>query len=170
MSLDVAQLEARLTAAEDRLAIMDLEAEYARSWDAGDSAGWAGLFTAEGVFELTGIGHQPKREIRGTDELAAFCTEVNGYYRGLHFNNPPRIQLGDGRATGQVHFQWLGLFRPGNLHSGERRAAGYYRISYRKTDGLWRMERRIETQIAGGSAEAFDPFINTDISLKERSS
>ena len=170
MNLDVAQLEKRLIAAEDRLAIIDLEAEYARSWDSGDSAGWASLFTPDGVFELTGVGHQPKKEIRGTEELAAFCTEVNGYYRGLHFNNPPRIQLGDGRARGQVHFQWLGLFRPGELHSGERRAAGYYTISYRKMDGFWRMERRIETQIAGRSAEAFNPFLENDISLKERSS
>jgi 3-phenylpropionate/cinnamic acid dioxygenase small subunit len=54
----LAALEARLEEAEARLAIMDLEAEYARAWDAGDAEGWAAVFTEDGVFDMAGVGNQ----------------------------------------------------------------------------------------------------------------
>ena len=156
-------LQARLTAAEDRLAIIDLEAEYSRAWDSGDETGWASVFTPQGVFELSGAGAQPPRIVQGADALAAFCKEVNAFYRGLHFTTVPRLELNDNRARGQVHFQWLGLFRQGETFSGQRRAAGYYDVTYEKTGGAWRMARRVETQISGDLSEAFDPFIKVSL-------
>jgi 3-phenylpropionate/cinnamic acid dioxygenase small subunit len=54
----LAALEARLEEAEARLAIMDLDAEYARAWDAGDAEGWAAVFTEDGVFDMAGVGNQ----------------------------------------------------------------------------------------------------------------
>lgn len=34
-----------------RLAILDLEARSAKTWDLADAEGWADLFTPDGVFE-----------------------------------------------------------------------------------------------------------------------
>jgi uncharacterized protein (TIGR02246 family) len=155
----VEALERRLTAAEDRLEIIDLEAEYSRSWDSGDTHAWANLFTPDGVFEITRSGDQAHRVVRGTKELAEFCAEVGDYYQGLHFNTVPRLRIDQDVAWGQVHFQWIGIFRPGATHSGQRRAAGFYKVTYQRLEGRWRMDRRVETQISGSVAEAFDPVI-----------
>lgn len=150
-------LERRFTAAEDRLEIIDLEAEYSRAWDSGDTHAWANLFTPDGVFEITRSGDHAHRVVRGTKELTEFCAEVGDHYQGLHFNTVPRLQIDQDIAWGQVHFQWIGIFRSGPVHCGQRHAAGYYRVTYRRLGGGWRIERRIETQISGSVAEAFDP-------------
>jgi hypothetical protein len=150
-------LERRLASVEDRLEIIDLEAEYSRAWDSGDADGWANIFTPEGVFEITKSGDQAHRIVRGAKELAGFCAQVGEYYQGLHFNTAPRLHIDRDVAWGQVHFQWIGIFRSGAVHCGQRHAAGYYRVTYRRLGGGWRIERRIETQISGSVAEAFDP-------------
>ena len=84
-----AKFERRLAAAEDRLEIIDLEAEYSRAWDSGDAKGWADVFTPDGVFEIIKSGDQPTRLVTGTKELAGFCAEVSEYYQGLHLT--PRL-------------------------------------------------------------------------------
>jgi hypothetical protein len=84
---------------------------------------------------------------------------VNDYYRGLHFNTVPSLRIDGETANGQVHFQWLGVYRINERFSGERRSSGYYHVYYRKVDGRWLMERRVETQISGSSSEAYNPFI-----------
>lgn len=105
------------------------------------------------------LPHALHRVVRGTDELAWFCAEVGEYYQGLHFNTVPRLPIDQDVAWGQVHFQWIGIFRSGPVHCGQRHAAGYYHVTYRRLGGGWRIERRIETQINGSVAEAFDPVI-----------
>lgn len=158
----MAEVLARLSAAEDRLAIYDLEGEYARSWDCGDAAGWAAIFAPDGVFEMVGVGNQLARTIRGTDHLEAFCDEVGDFYRGLHFMHLPRLQLDGDRARAQVHFQWVGVFRPGDVYSGERHAKGYYNVTYQRMDGQWRIVHRLETVVTGATLETFNPMIPED--------
>ncbi|MBO0730862.1 MAG: nuclear transport factor 2 family protein, partial [Acidimicrobiaceae bacterium] len=53
-----AQLEARLRAVEDRVAIENLEGRYARTWDTGDATGWAAVFTEDGEWEAKAAGTQ----------------------------------------------------------------------------------------------------------------
>lgn len=160
---DWAALERRLSAAEDRLAILDLEGEYARAWDCGDAAGWAAAFTPDGSFEMVAVGNQAARTMRGTAALAAFCDEVGGFYRGLHFLGLPRVVLDGETARAQIHFQWVGVFRPGGVWSGERHAKGFYEVTYRKQGGTWRIARRIEKVVSGGQIESYDPFVNVDL-------
>lgn len=160
-------IEERLTALEDRLAILDLEGEYARSWDVGDSAGWADVFTPDGAFVLAPAGHIERQTFKGRQALFDFCEEINQYYRGLHFISLPRIQLGKEQARAQIHFQWQALFRPDSHHSGERHACGYYDVTYRKLDGLWRIEQRIENALAGKTIGQYAPPQPTDLSVTE---
>lgn len=163
---ELSAILARLSAAEDRLAIYDLEGEYARSWDCGDAAGWAAIFAPDGAFEMVAVGNQPARTIRGTAELAAFCKEVDGFYRGLHFMHLPRLQIDGDTARAQVHFQWVGVFRPGDVYSGERHAKGYYNVTYRRIDGQWRIAHRLETVVTGATLETFNPKIPADFISK----
>lgn len=153
-------LEARLQYAEDRLALMDLEAEYARSWDAADAAAWANLFTEDGVFDMAGVGHQARRVYEGTAQLAGFCQEVSAFYQGLHFMHLPRLQLQGDTAVARVHFQWTGVFHASPHFHGQRTAQGYYDVTYRRAgDGRWRILHRIEKAITGSVQEQFDVYL-----------
>lgn len=153
-------LEARLQLAEDRLALMELEAEYARSWDAADAAAWAGLFTEDGVFDMAGVGQQQRRIYQGTAQLAGFCQEVSAFYQGLHFMHLPRLQLQGDAAWARVHFQWTGVFQTGAHLHGQRTAQGYYDVTYlRGGDGQWRMLHRLEKAVTGSTQENFDVYL-----------
>jgi hypothetical protein len=160
----LAQLETRLAVAEARLAILDLEGEYARSWDAADAEGWAAVFTTDGVFDMAGVGWQPRRVYTGRTELAQFCRDINASYRGLHLPNLPRIIVEGDTARSRVHFQWLGLFATSTPpHSGQRHAAGYYDVTYRRVDGQWLMQHRLEKAVTGATYEAYDGYLSPDI-------
>jgi hypothetical protein len=57
MTNEIHELSKRLVEVEARLEIINLEAEYARSWDVGDANGWASVFTENGTFEMAPVGH-----------------------------------------------------------------------------------------------------------------
>lgn len=161
---DLADCIARLERVEARLALIELEADYARSWDAGDGAAWAALFTPDGVFDMAAVGRQPGAIYRGTDELRGFCEAVSADYAGLHFMHLPRIVLDGDHARARIHFQWLGIIRAGATHSGQRTAAGYYDVDYRRcaTHG-WRIAHRLEKAVAGRIDESFGLYATPDI-------
>jgi uncharacterized protein (TIGR02246 family) len=151
-------LESRLCELEARLAIMQLEAEYARSWDAGDAAGWAALFTEDGVFDLASAGHQARRIVNGRAALATFCREIDGVYKGLHFMHLPALRIEGNGARGLVHFQWLGLYRPSSTLHGQRHVAVYYDVMYRRVDGSWLMHYRLERTVSGTQSEGYGGY------------
>lgn len=158
-SQQIAAIEARLAEVECRLEIMDLEAEYARSWDAADSEAWAAVFTSDGVFEASPVGSQPVCLQRGRLELSAFCREVSAHYRGLHYMHLPRITIDGAVAYGRLHFEWVGLYNPRENYRGRRDAAGYYDVTYRKENGRWLIAHRLEKQITGQIADGYDIYL-----------
>ena len=162
----LSSLEARLADAEARLAIIDLEAEYARSWDAGDADGWAAVFTEDGVFDMAAVGSQARLVHTGTSELATFCREVDSFYKGLHFMHLPQLKVAGDTAYGRLHFQWIGLFNPNSHFHGQRQAAGYYDVTYRRINGQWRIQHRMEKAITGQTTESFDVYVDADFGPK----
>ncbi|MBV7551490.1 nuclear transport factor 2 family protein [Pseudomonas sp. PDM28] len=162
----LAALEVRLAEVEARLAIIDLEAEYARSWDAGDGDGWAALFTSDGVLDLAPVGAQKRQIITGSAKLSAFCRDIDAFYKGLHFMHLPRIQLIGDRAYSRLHFQWIGLFRPNANYNGQRSAAGYYDVTYHRVNGRWLIKHRLDKAVSGQTVENFDLYINGGIGPK----
>jgi len=154
-----AAIEARLAVVEARLEIMNLEAEYARSWDAADPEAWANVFASDGVFEASPVGSQPACLRRGPAELAAFCREVSALYRGLHYMHLPRLTIDGDVAYGRLHFEWIGLYNSRDNYRGRRDAAGYYDVSYRKEDGRWVITHRLEKQITGQIADGYDIYL-----------
>jgi len=128
----------------DRLAILQLEAEYARTWDLRDAPGWAACFTADGTFELGSIGPKPALRFEGTAGLAEFCRRATGRYDGIHLLSPPSLTLEGDTARGWVHFQYFDRDRK---TGARRQVVGVYAVTYRRTREGWRMHLRREQAV-----------------------
>jgi ketosteroid isomerase-like protein len=129
----------------DRLAILQLEADYARTWDCRDGAGWAELFTEDGAFELGGLGDDPSHRFEGRERLTRFCQKVSARQEGIHLLSPPSLSFDGDTARGWVHFQYLDR----NHETGARRhVVGVYAVTYARTGrGDWRMRLRREQPV-----------------------
>jgi hypothetical protein len=145
-------LEERVATLEATLALMTLEAEYARSWDTADADGWAEVFTPDGVFELVGTADRPTRCYEGRDALKEFCQVFNRLWTGLHLMHLPQIMVDGETASSRVHFEWTAVSRRDPNRTVQRRVHGYYEVRYRHTAAGWRMLRRVEHGV--GSAES----------------
>jgi hypothetical protein len=145
-------LEERVATLEAMLALMTLEAEYARSWDTADADGWADVFTPDGVFELVGTAGRPTRAYEGRGALKEFCETFNRLWTGLHLMHLPQITVEGDTARSRVHFEWTAVARTDPDHTVQRRVHGYYQVTYRNTADGWRMLRRVEHGV--GSAES----------------
>lgn len=95
---------------EDRLAILEVEGLYARSFDDHDGATWSSLFTSDGVYRSRDVEPELSTgtSVRGTTALRAFCDTAP--YTGVHLMHLPQISLGGDRATSRVHMEWFGSF------------------------------------------------------------
>lgn len=128
------------------LAILNLEGEYARTWDTVDPEGWAALFSPEGIFEMLPVGNTPGAFYRGREVLADFCRLINASYRGLHLIHVPSIRVEGDRASAWIHFEFRSL-RGSTLGS----VAGIYQVEYRRGEEGWRIDHRIEQAVARAS-------------------
>jgi hypothetical protein len=138
-------VEARLAALEDRLAIFELEGRYARYFDSRDGDAWAGLFTADGIYQARGATPEGGGiHVQGHVDLARFCREAR--FDGLHLLHLPQLDVGGDTATGRVHLEFLGLFH--GAAAPTVRMAGYYDVAYARVDGRWLMRRRVTTTFA----------------------
>lgn len=147
--------EQRLRAIEDRFAILDLEAEYAHSWDLGTPCQWADVFTEEGVFEMLPTGPTPHTRIKGRTALEEFCTQIRQHWSGLHYMHPPRLKINGDQADSVIFFEFRHVMRS-DTHVRQGVTAGYYRTTYVRTDAGWRIRERIE-QAVGEETSHFYP-------------
>jgi ketosteroid isomerase-like protein len=130
----------------DRLAILQLEADYARTWDSRDAAGWAGLFTEDGAFELAGFDGDPSYRFEGRERLTRFCLKVSARQEGIHLLAAPSLTFDGATARGWVHFQYFDRNRETDAR---RQVLGVYAVTYvRAGDGSWRMRLRREQPVA----------------------
>ena len=113
---------------EDRDEILQLLYRYNHAIDSGDAHGWAGTFTADGVFDVAG-------QVRsGQDELAAFAAGVHGY---RHTVVNPVVDVAGDAAT--VRAYWV-------VYQGTAVAAvGTYEDEVVRTPGGWRFAKRVST-------------------------
>lgn len=128
--------------AEQYLAILNLEGEYARTWDTADAEGWASLFTHDGVFEMAAAGKITATSFKGRDELSAFCRSINESYQGLHFIHSPSLTIEDSNAKGWINFEFRAQ------HQGiPTMVCGFYEVKYIKTSDGWKIDFRNETVV-----------------------
>lgn len=145
---EIDDLVRRLAAAEDRLAIAELEAAYAASFDGREGARWASLFTEDGSYESRGgpaPGDVPPTLVRGTAALAAFCDEAA--FSGIHLLCAPELRIDGDRATARVHFTFYSLTEEPATPASST-VVGYYDVAYRRCSDGWRIERRVTTPFA----------------------
>lgn len=148
-------LEARLRAAEDRLEIMGLEAEYAVAWDRCQAEPWAEVFTPDGVFEMLAVGDRPATRVAGRDALRTFCAQTTARWTGMHFMHAPKITLDGDLAQGIVFFEYKHVMRATQEHTLQGTVSGYYEITYHRTEDGWRMKQRIEKAVLASSASFY---------------
>jgi len=125
---------------EDRLDVMDLMARYAECVDSGDAAGYAALFTLDGVVEHSAGSVRGRAEIQAWVEGLVRETRVGKASRLKHFMGLPVIR-GDGdRATARTY-----VTIPRHMDSGEIviRLAGTYFDDCVKQDGAWLIAKRV---------------------------
>jgi hypothetical protein len=139
-------VEARLVEAEDRLALVELEGAYARTYDAHDGDGWAALFTPDGIYQSRVVPDDegPVSFVQGTAKLRRFCADAP--FEGIHFLHLPQLTIDGDRATGRVHLEFQAAFEgPG---APLTRLAGYYDVAYERHAGRWLIARRVTTAFA----------------------
>lgn len=127
---------------EAHLALLNLEGEYARTWDTGDAEGWASLFTADGVFEMAAAGQMPAARFEGRGALADFCRTINESYEGIHLIHTPSLSIEPLHARGWVHFEYRARHQGELLH-----VCGVYQVLYQKTSEGWRIRQRYEQAV-----------------------
>jgi hypothetical protein len=139
-------IDQRVQALEDRLAIIELEATYARSFDERDGSTWSGLFTEDGVYQSRPVGEaQPLTFVQGRPALHSFCTDAP--FAGIHFLHLPQLVLTDDQATARIHLEFHGDF-VGDAGAPRLSMRGFYDVSYRREDGRWLIAHRMTTAFA----------------------
>ncbi len=135
--------------AEDRAAILQLEAEYLFALDWSDAQSYADLFAPDGRLEWargTAIG--PKaifEEMKSYKEVVAkvYGTDSKGEpVRLRHFITNQAIYIDGNRAKGRVY--WFEMANNGPGDTPLIGSYGHYEDEMRKVDGQWKfMSRRI---------------------------
>ncbi len=117
---------------DDRMAILDLCAEYNYYIDTGESEKWADTFTADGVFD----GAVGKAE--GRDALVAFSKQFGNDYPGaMHFTDNHLFEQ-DGDAM--KHKCFLSFQVPSD--GGTNLILVGYEDELLRVDGAWKFRSR----------------------------
>lgn len=138
------ELAARVTALEDRLALIELEGQYAKTYDRRDGDAWAALFVPDGIYRAREATPQKGQYVQGTAALADFCT--NAPFDGIHLLHLPQLTIEGDTATSRVHMEFLGWWHTDG--SPILRMVGYYDVRYVKRDGRWLIEHRVTSAMA----------------------
>jgi hypothetical protein len=128
---------------DDRLALLELEGDYARRFDMRDGVGWANLFSEDGVYQGATIPGTPGATppIVGHANLAAGCDNMPG--KSIHMLNTPQISIDGDRGTGRVHFTFENIRVDEHDNSHMMRNVAYYHVEYVRTDEGWRIRNRV---------------------------
>jgi uncharacterized protein (TIGR02246 family) len=141
-------LEARLQRLEDVEEIRELLVEYARCLDAGDYAGYADLFTEDGVLAAQ-LGEAKGREaIRELLEDRLRGGGDRALRTAFHVIGQPVIRVDGDRASSRVLWFFV-TYDDGNYPMILQ--LGHYEDVLAREDGRWRFERRTITREFGYS-------------------
>jgi uncharacterized protein (TIGR02246 family) len=120
---------------EDRLALQDLAARYARAVDRRDYAAFVALFTADGV--LCGPGYTMKAHA----EIEKGIRLIEQYEATQHCVHQQLVDVRGGNATGETYCVARHVYTKDGvkrkLDMGVR-----YQDDYRRELGSWRIARR----------------------------
>jgi ketosteroid isomerase-like protein len=152
----IEELEKHLEALDSRLEILDLEGRYSRTWDTADAAGWAGLFTDDGAFEVAAVGREPRQRFEGREALEKMCRDFTAVISGLHLLHLPEITVDGERASSRIHFEFRSIRRDAPDLTQQTSVSGYYATTYRRTEAGWRIALREEKAVSRARAVFYD--------------
>jgi hypothetical protein len=142
------ELERRLTAVEDELAVLRLVASYGPAVDTGSATRTAALWAEDGTYEVAGM-----RAFEGSETVGALVEidEHQGYLRRgcAHVLSLPLVRLDGDRATA-VNYSRLYLHEDDHWVVA-RVSANHWDLV--KEPGGWRVLSR-RNQVLDGAAEA----------------
>lgn len=121
----------RLRSLLDRVDICDLLTEFARCLDDQDFAGYAALFTEDGVLRMPGAEH------RGRAGLAEYvAADLGRYHRTQHLITNHRVESGAGHATSRAAMRAVHL-RSADDPTDWWAVGGWYDHTYRRVGTTW---------------------------------
>lgn len=136
---------------DTRLALLELEDTFAKSWDSGDAERHAGLYTNNAVLEMEAAGPLPANTICGRDTLGDFCSVNSRSYPGLHLLDISSFNLRrrGNVAVGSVKFEFC-FFAETNTAEATldqsqdslQQVTGIYHSTYIYSKKQWHIQRR----------------------------
>src|SRR5262249_13441938 len=137
------ELAQRVTALEQRNAILQTLYRYAHAYDRGQGSEWLDLFTDDGLFE-TRRQAVPPPALTGRAHLTTYCAGiVKGKRPGRtvkHVVNAPLIQLEGERATVITYFV---VVSSDEDHGARVSGHGRYIDTLVKDGGVWKFKARV---------------------------
>jgi len=137
--------EDRLWRAEAHNSIVNLEGAYARTWDTADAAGWAALFTGDGIFERVDVPGKPGRRKQGRRELEDFCRDFNVGWGRVHMIHSYEIDVDGESASSRLSFECRRILV--GDHPCHGITTGFYDVDYVFEGGRWLIAHRRERQV-----------------------
>ena len=137
-----------------RAAIVDILTQYSYRWDSKDSAGFAEIFTQDGILERWGNGERiESATIKGKGAIFNYAkTSHEGRLADRqsrhHFSGIVFIELTE--TTAITENMALITHQTVNDSSAFIRSSGYYQNTWRKTAQGWRISKRILKADVGG--------------------
>ena len=137
-----------------RAAIVDILTQYSYLWDSKDSAGFAEIFTEDGIMARWGNGKRiESATIKGKGAIFNYAkTSHEGRLADRqsrhHFSGIVFIELTE--TTAITENMALITHQTVNDSSAFIRSSGYYRNTWRKTAQGWRISKRILKADVGG--------------------
>ena len=133
---------------EDMMAVEQVIARYAYTFDQGEADAWAALFCEDGVWELVDqLGGEPRRRLVGRAELAAFCThQFTSRAPGVSSCHHQSSVLFDELTDSSARTRTLLILTVKTAGEAPQvRMTGVYHDSWVRTDAGWRLKLRVLT-------------------------
>ena len=132
---------------EDRLAILDIEGEYAVRCDAGDGIGWAELFTEDGVYQWPIIPGMPEAPppMRGRAEIAAGCTALPGTC--MHRVSAPKVTISGDEAVTLLTSCSSGHTSMNTVSVTRAELVAINHTEYVRTPHSWKIRHRVDDPV-----------------------
>ena len=145
LTFAVLQIRQSYEAVADRAAIEDVIAQYAHRWDSKDATGFAALFTEDATTEHVVLG-ELKSRIEGRPALLAYARESHegrlaDRQTRHHMSGIVLIELSAHPALTQNLV--LITHQTSADPVGRIVSIGTYRNTWRKTDGGWKIAKRV---------------------------
>jgi ketosteroid isomerase-like protein len=137
--------------ADDVLALLGLQAEYADGADSFSGPTYAAVFTEDGVLDAT---HTGIPAVAGRAAIAKLMDDTFAQQtHNCHMTTNQRVLSVDGdQATGRCYFFQRSILRNG----GRTEFSGRYEDEYRRTSEGWKISRRVLIELLPTVLEGYE--------------